>query len=151
MTQPMNTQNESSTTTRPGAYNESSLGITQQSIKAFCKVDAIQNRQRESLSLDELFNELNEEFPGFGDGVESARKDIGNTFYAEESSLKALRMKRGWSQSTLAEKMNSSQAQIAKIESGKIDTQLTTICRLADIFGITIGEMAEAVADNYKK
>ena len=62
--------------------------------------------------------------------IEKARKWIGSAFYKDEKTLRAIRLRRGWSQAKLASAIGSTQAHIARIESGS-DVQISTLLRIA--------------------
>lgn len=83
-------------------------------------------------------NDLNKDLP---DG----RKWVAETFYKNSSSLSKLRLEKGWSQKQLAEKLNTKQPYIARIENGIEDIQLSTIKKLANVFGTDINKIIEAI------
>lgn len=67
--------------------------------------------------------------------LEDARRWAADTFYPGEKSLRAIRLKKGLSQSRLAELIGTTQAHIARIESGATDVQVGTLVRLAKALG----------------
>ncbi|MBA0300573.1 XRE family transcriptional regulator [Stenotrophomonas maltophilia] len=58
-------------------------------------------------------------------------------------SLKALRLKSGLSQEQFAEKMKTSQATVSKWERGLIDPRRSTMSKIADVLGVSVGLVAE--------
>ena len=69
--------------------------------------------------------------------LERARKAIAKNLDAvAPNALRTLRLERGFSQSALATQIGTTQAQIARIESGRQDVQIGTLCRLASALGI---------------
>jgi transcriptional regulator with XRE-family HTH domain len=55
--------------------------------------------------------------------------------------VRALRLKRDWTQEQLAERADLNAVQVSHIERGANEPKLTTILRLARAFGITAGEL----------
>jgi transcriptional regulator with XRE-family HTH domain len=55
--------------------------------------------------------------------------------------VRALRLKRGWTQERLAEEAELNSVQVSHIERGRNDPKLTTVLRLASAFRITAGEL----------
>ena len=60
--------------------------------------------------------------------------------------LRNLRAERGWSQQTLAEKLEVSRQSVNAIETGKYDPSLPLAFRIARIFGLTIEQIFEDTA-----
>ena len=60
--------------------------------------------------------------------------------------LRNLRAERGWSQQTLAEKLEVSRQSVNAIETGRYDPSLPLAFRIARIFGLRIEEIFEDVA-----
>lgn len=71
--------------------------------------------------------------------LERARRDLSEKAYGERSdaSLRRLRLARGWSQSTLAKAIGTTQAHIARIENAELDPQASTLERLGEALGET--------------
>lgn len=51
--------------------------------------------------------------------------------------IRELRLKNGWRQADLAERLNTKQQTVGHYETGYRDLDSATICRLCDIFGCT--------------
>ncbi|HTV08584.1 MAG TPA: helix-turn-helix transcriptional regulator [Candidatus Aquilonibacter sp.] len=60
--------------------------------------------------------------------------------------LRQLRAERGWSQASLAEKLDVSRQSVNAIETGKYDPSLPLAFRIAKIFGLRIEEIFEDAA-----
>lgn len=75
----------------------------------------------------------------------SGRKWVAEAFYKDKNSLSKLRLEKGWSQKQLAEKLNTKQPYIARIENGIEDIQLSTIKKLAKVFDTDINKIIEAI------
>lgn len=65
--------------------------------------------------------------------------------------IKALRNKRGFSQSELAAKLGISRPSYIAIEQGKRELTLSEAEKLSEVFGISIKEMESGVSANYEK
>lgn len=59
------------------------------------------------------------------------------------NNLKIIRKERGFSQEDLAYSSNISLSQIARIETGKINTTLCTIMKIAETLGISASRLLE--------
>jgi ribosome-binding protein aMBF1 (putative translation factor) len=68
-----------------------------------------------------------------------------SAFGDEPDSLKKLRLEKGLSQTQLASLMGTTQAQIARIESGQRDVQVSTIERLAEALDVDPVQVFNAV------
>lgn len=75
------------------------------------------------------------------------RKWVAKTFYKDKKSLSKLRLEKGWSQKQLAEKLNTKQPYIARIESGIEDIRLSTIKKLAKVFETDDSEIIRAISN----
>ncbi len=82
--------------------------------------------------LDEIIAESTARNPEFPKLVEQARARRQKL-----RSLAVLRAKRGLSQTEVAARMGTSQSVVARIESGDIDTKLSTLERYAAAIGAT--------------
>ncbi len=58
-------------------------------------------------------------------------------------NIKFYRNELGFTQRTLAEKVLVAQSRISKYENGYSTPDVYTLCRLAEIFGITLDELVE--------
>jgi DNA-binding XRE family transcriptional regulator len=86
-------------------------------------------------SLQSLIDEF-EGDPEFTSQMDSARRDLAESFYADEAStLTVLRLRAGMSQAKLAEGANTTQPYIARIERGQLDPGTEMIDRLALALG----------------
>ncbi len=77
--------------------------------------------------------------------LETGRRSVAARHYAGVASLAALRLRRGWSQRTLAENSGLRQPHIARLESGRNDPSLATMRRLAQALGVALAEVVEAL------
>ena len=75
------------------------------------------------------------------------RKWVAKTFYKDKNLLSKLRLEKGWSQKQLAEKLNTKQPYIARIENGIEDIRLSTIKKLAKVFETDDSEIIRAISN----
>lgn len=94
------------------------------------------------LEADQRNNEL----------FERADSWIAETFYGGNmESMRSLRQKKGLSQTVLASIVGTSQPQIAKIESGRQDPQLSTILKLTEALSVDANTMCAALGGTIVK
>jgi DNA-binding Xre family transcriptional regulator len=78
--------------------------------------------------------------------LERARQVLAERLYADVTvTLAVLRLRKGWSQRQLADAAGTSQAHIARIESGREDVRLGTLRRIAGALGVSVGDVVAAV------
>lgn len=112
----------------------------------FCSINLELPPRKNISTLSSFLDELSAEDENFDSDMEESRAWVAERYYSNENSLRKMRLSKGWSQSYLAEQLKTSQAQIAKIELKKADPQLTTIKKLAAVFDISVGDMANILA-----
>src|SRR5579862_2701937 len=83
------------------------------------------------------------ESQGYGEGLKEARKSIAGLL-DKKTTLRSLRLHAGLSQEQLASLMETSQPQIARMESGKQDLQLSTLRRFAVVLKIDLHAVVDA-------
>lgn len=64
------------------------------------------------------------------------------------AKLKELRLKKGISQETLAENLNTSRSNISKYESGKLEPNLFTLKKICKFYNISADELLEIKLDD---
>jgi DNA-binding XRE family transcriptional regulator len=74
-----------------------------------------------------------------------ARQKVANAFYASQTSLAAMRLKKGLSQAALAQLVGTSQSHIARMEKGDDDIRLSTARRLAEALGTDLETVAKSL------
>ncbi|MFR0690212.1 helix-turn-helix domain-containing protein [Enterobacterales bacterium AE_CKDN230030158-1A_HGKHYDSX7] len=100
--------------------------------------------------FDALIAELEAE-PESARELAEAGAWVAETFYAEEGdTIRTCRMRKGLSQAQLGKLLNTSQPQVAKIESGRVDLQHSTIIRLMDVLGVDANAMFEMIKNQPK-
>ena len=57
--------------------------------------------------------------------------------------LKAMRQKRGWSQTDLAKRCGVDQSTIHRIEVGAISPRFETVVKIARVLGVTLDDLSE--------
>ncbi|HEY5046793.1 MAG TPA: helix-turn-helix transcriptional regulator, partial [Rhizomicrobium sp.] len=83
------------------------------------------------------------EAEGHADALKAARRSI-SSWMDPKLTLRSLRLEAGLSQDQLAALMETSQPQIARMESGKQDMQLSTLKRLATVLEIELHKVVDA-------
>lgn len=99
------------------------------------------------VEIDALVAEF-EQDPGMKAAIADGRSALAKHLYGddEQRPLSFYRMSKGWSQKELARRMSTSQSYIARLESGGIDPQLSTMLRLAEVLEVPPGELLEVLA-----
>jgi transcriptional regulator with XRE-family HTH domain len=70
--------------------------------------------------------------------VQDIQKQIGNT-------VRALRLKRGWSQDLFADKSGLNRAHVGEIERGESNVTIQTLKIIADTLGVRIAELVKGL------
>lgn len=96
--------------------------------------------------FDALMAEL-ESDPANAAELTAASAWVADTFYAGEGdTLRTARLRKGLSQTQLAALLSTSQPQVAKIESGKVDLQLSTLTKLAAALAVDANTLFRLIA-----
>lgn len=78
--------------------------------------------------------------------MEEARQWIGETFHGDDGdTVRTLRLRKGWSQTQLAEAIGTSQSHVARIERGDQNLAIQTCRRLSDVLGIDMNTLDRAL------
>lgn len=77
--------------------------------------------------------------------IEAGRRIVAERYYKDATGLAVLRLRRGWSQRTLADAIGVKQPHIARLESGENDPSLGTMRKLAAALGVTIEDIVRAL------
>jgi ribosome-binding protein aMBF1 (putative translation factor) len=99
------------------------------------------------ISIDDHITER-EKDPDRKAALARARQELAAELYHNDVSISALRLQKGWSQQHLAEVMGTSQPQVARIESGRLDPQLSTIRKLVHAFDSDIDTICRALENS---
>ena len=68
-----------------------------------------------------------------------------------ENRVRTMRMARGWSQQTLADRLEVSRQSVNSIETGRYDPSLPLAFRIAELFGLPIEEIFVSPASRSSK
>lgn len=98
------------------------------------------------IDIDDLV-EGHERDPERRAAIEEGRRIVAREYYADAKGLAVLRLRRGWSQRTLAEAAGMKQPHIARLESGQNDPSLGTMRRLAKALGISLEDLVRELDD----
>ena len=93
------------------------------------------------IDIDDLVEE-DEHDPLKRPYLEAANKLLAERYPEHIRGLAALRLKRGWSQRTLADAIGVKQPHIARLELGHNDPSLSTMRKLATALGVSVEHMA---------
>lgn len=86
-----------------------------------------------------------EQDPARSAELAEARALLADVYYAEDKTISAMRLRKGLSQTQLAELVGTSQPHIARIEGGNTEPLASTVKRLAEALGSTVQEVIDAV------
>ena len=117
----------------------------------FLTVSVPVKKARVTSSIDEIVSkwekdpELTEHFVNARTSFSKKLRDKG------ESSLRTLRLSKGWSQEQLAKEISSSQSHIARIERGTENITIETCRKLSDALDIDMNTLNEAHLSQSKK
>lgn len=81
-------------------------------------------------------------------GLAEARRQLAQELGSECTGIAALRLRRGLSQSGLAELMDTSQPKVSRMEAGLDDVRHSTLKKLAEALGATIDEVSNALDES---
>lgn len=92
-------------------------------------------------TIEQLLNEWEQDEEGCAVMAE-ARHWVADQFYADDGdTVRTLRLRKGWSQSRLAEALGTSQSHVARIERGTENLSLETCRKLCDALGIDMNAL----------
>ncbi|BBI99196.1 hypothetical protein FGKAn22_08890 [Ferrigenium kumadai] len=104
----------------------------------FFVIPQVGQQQNKSKDIDDLIGELLAQNEALDSDLQSARKVVADVLYEDQpDSLKVLRLRAGYSQAQLAEKVGMKQPNICEFEAGKRKPSADTLKRLSDVLGIT--------------
>jgi ribosome-binding protein aMBF1 (putative translation factor) len=90
-------------------------------------------------------SQLVEEWEGDGQGrsaLEAGRRWVADTLYGEDgATVRTLRLRKGWSQTRLAEALRTSQSHVARIERGTENLTIETCRKLAKALDIDLNAL----------
>ncbi len=96
-------------------------------------------------SITDFVNELESTEEG-RIGMQDARKWIADTFHSKDGiTIRIMRLKMGWSQIHLADRLGTSQSHVARIERGTENLYIQTCRRLCDAFNIDMNTLNQAL------
>jgi len=103
------------------------------------------------IDIDDLVQEA-EDDPVTRAAIATGRKAIDDNYYTDQPRpLAWYRLKMGWSQKELATRMSTSQSYIARLEAGDIDPQVSTLNRLAAVFGVKTAVLLDALTSRVRQ
>lgn len=112
----------------------------------FISIPQIAQKQNESKDIDDFIGELLAQDQTLESDLHASRKWVADVLYDEHpDSLKALRLRAGYSQAQLAEKINMKQPNICELEAGKRKPNIDTLKKLADALGATTDVILKSI------
>lgn len=76
--------------------------------------------------------------------LQDARAWVADTLLNPEGeTIRSLRLKKGWSQQDFADRLSTTQAQVARIEKGNTDPRRSTCKKIREVLGITAEKLDE--------
>lgn len=96
-------------------------------------------------SISELAAEW-EQVPKGLAALEEGRQWVADAFYGEDgNTVRTLRLRKGWSQTRLAEELSTSQSHVARIERGTENLTIETCRKLSRALGIDLNTLDQAL------
>lgn len=78
--------------------------------------------------------------------LEEGRQWVADTFYGEDGdTVRALRLRKGWSQTRLAEELATSQSHVARIERGTENLTIETCRKLSRALGVDLNTLDQVL------
>lgn len=78
--------------------------------------------------------------------LEEGRQWVADAFYGEDgNTVRTLRLRKGWSQTRLAEELSTSQSHVARIERGTENLTIETCRKLSRALGIDLNTLDQAL------
>ena len=87
------------------------------------------------IDIDDILSEFDDN-QEVQEALERASKWMAEQYYSEESSIKALRLRKGMSQQQLAEAIGSKQSYVSRVEKGCEDLRASSIKKLAEALDV---------------
>ena len=154
MTQTMNSLVASSPPTRTFERKILAAGVTPETISdvSKCPVINIADHSRKQIEVPPKHRPISEVAADWArdeqhrQSLVEARQWVADTFHGQEGdTVRTLRLRRGWSQSRLAEAIGSSQSHIARIERGTENLAIQTCRRLCEVLEIDMNTLDQAL------
>ncbi len=120
--------------------NVSQLKVYKESLKPEPPKDKTRLTFQEKLLAREKSN------PEFKKGMEAARALMADELTETDlNPIARIRLKKGYSQTTLATKLGTSQSHIARIESGKVKMLFETAIKMSVALSVSLDELRPAI------
>lgn len=96
-------------------------------------------------SISELAAEWEQDAKGNA-ALQEGRQWVADAFYGEDGdTVRTLRLRKGWSQTRLAEELSTSQSHVARIERGTENLTIETCRKLSRVLGIDLNTLDQAL------
>jgi DNA-binding XRE family transcriptional regulator len=111
---------------------------TTNSAGLFIEIAQVVQKQNKSKDVDDFINDLLAQDKISESDLYDGRKLVADVLYdGQPDSLKILRLRAGYSQAQLAEKIGMKQPNVCEFEAGKRKPSVDTLMKLADALGTT--------------
>jgi len=88
-----------------------------------------------------------EKDPEIGSVLTEGRKELATALAKDPVTIRALRLRKGWSQDHLAQAMSTSQSHIARIEKGRDNFTWETLKKLKEALDVDMNTVDHALAN----
>lgn len=134
-----------------GSDQSTAGSVVSSRVRPIIRHFAVTNLSTKHNDFDFLLAEL-EADPVCAEEIASAGKWIAETFYSDEgATIRTARLALGMSQKSLASALETSQPQVAKIESGKVDLSHSTLVKLQRALGVDANALFTMIANQEQK
>lgn len=111
---------------------------TTNSAGLFIEISQVVQKQNKSKDVDDFINDLLAQDKISESDLHNGRKLVADVLYdGQPDSLKILRLRAGYSQAQLAEKIGMKQPNVCEFEAGKRKPSVDTLMKLADALETT--------------
>jgi DNA-binding XRE family transcriptional regulator len=112
----------------------------------FIEISQVVQKQNKSKDVDDFINDLLAQDKIKESDLHKGRKLVADVLCDEGSdSLKILRLRAGYSQAQLAEKIGMKQPNVCEFEAGKRKPTIDTLMKLADALGTTTDVILKSI------
>lgn len=152
MTQSIQSQNASSAPTKAYETISRASSVAATTSRTHCQMFSFEAYTTSNIQIPVKHSSISnviEEFSSRENGtahLENGRRWIAESFYRDDGeTIRSLRLRKGWSQSQLAEQLNTSQSHVARIERGSENVTIDTCRRLSVVLGVDLNQLNQAL------
>lgn len=112
---------------------------------------SLPSKKAGSVDVQDLVNEFQSMSSAHAKAMRQGREWVAQSFYPNRTSLAQLRLSKGWSQAELAQRAQTSQSYVARLEQGAIDPQISTVEKIAAALEVSFQTLSQALLEGLKK